>query len=738
MNCRISIAESHVWLVWGRVAWFTAVCLGCFGYFGSTRVSFAQEPAVELDAAAKAAEARLRAILPADSEAMAMLEAIVQGQSMTRQDGWFKTAISQSKYPWESQLSRYDQDDDGQISRVEFAGDGQWFAALDRNGDGVLSREDHQWNVEPASGTLRQLLQRLDGDDDGRITRDEFQRFGDGLLSQEQDYWSLDELRRWLDPPPRVAGVPAERPTPSQLMIGLEKQEIGSHLPGPNVGEIAMDFTLKTLDGQAVTLSQRCSEKPVVLIFGNFTCGPFRAEAGNLERLYERYGEQFHFLVVYVREAHPSDGWAMRRNEAAEIVLPQPQKYEERSAVAKQCRSFMGDRIPLVVDEMDDPVGREYSGMPSRLYLLDADRQVLFKSGRGPHYFRPSELEEALLWHLTAAGNRGEGDSEPTRPENESPNSGVDGGSGDETLSANLQSDAAWRKLGVQFPRLPLWATRLAETLPESTLALLELDYRHRRQNPLGAVQAAKLRWIVADALGSSYGRQAAEFDLRGEGWSDEELSTWARDWNATESVDREVLQFARQLTVAGHAVTDEAVTRLLRQSDAETVVAVVHTVAFANFQNRLFFGISDNVSAEDVWGAIQPPTGWRTEVAPELAARRAMEEASQVAQERGVVVQPLGWGTSNVPWIKSKLTAQTQRSLRVPLPELSRLDFLPEEERLRSEKVIWSRVSLGYQPELTQGWFKLMRTFRRESELDRVFSNSMFWVVTRTNECFY
>lgn len=722
-------AAGHAWPVAGRVGWFLTACLGCVGYLGTLCASFAQEPVVELDEAARAAEAQLRAILPADSEAMAMLEAIVQGQSMTRQDGWFKTAISQSKYPWETQLSRYDQDDDGQISRAEFAGDGQWFAALDRNGDGVLSREDHQWNVEPASGTLRQLLRRLDADDDGRITRGEFQQFGDGLLGQEQDYWSLDELRRWLDPPPRVAGVSMERPTPSQLMIGLEKQEIGSHLPGPSLGEVGMDFTLKTLDGQAVTLSRLCSEKPVVLIFGNFTCGPFRAEAGNLERLYERYGEQFHFLVVYVREAHPSDGWAMRRNEAAEIVLPQPLKYEERSAVAKQCRSFMGDRIPLVVDEMDDPVGREYSGMPSRLYLLDAERRVVFKSGRGPHYFRPSELEEALLWHLTNGADASEPATEP-EPAAGSPS--------DETLGANGPSEAAWRKMGVRFPGLPLWAERLAETLPESTLALLELDYRHRRLNPLGAVQAAKLRWIVADALGSSYGRQAAEFDLRGEGWSDEEVSAWARDWNGTESPDRDVLRFARQLTVAGHAVTDEAVASLLGQSDPETVVATVHTVAFANFQNRLHMGILDEGSVEQHWGAVQPPSGWRTEDGRELPSRQSIDEANQIAADLNLVVPPLDWGTVNVPWIKSKLTAQTQRSLRVPLPELSRLDFLPEEERLRSEKVIWSRVSLGYQPELTQGWFKLMRTFRRETELDRVFSNSMFWVVTRANECFY
>ena len=44
----------------------------------------------------------------------------------------------------------------------------------------------------------------------------------------------------------------------------------------------------------------------------------------------------------------------------------------------------------------------------------------------------------------------------------------------------------------------------------------------------------------------------------------------------------------------------------------------------------------------------------------------------------------------------------------------------------------------MGYAPELTRAWFECMQAFQRESSLDRVFSNSLFWVVTRSNECFY
>ncbi|UCC77848.1 MAG: hypothetical protein JSW37_05640 [Anaerolineales bacterium] len=40
---------------------------------------------------------------------------------------------------------------------------------------------------------------------------------------------------------------------------------------GPDVGELAIDFTLRDVDGNEHTLSQLLADKPVVLIFGSFT-----------------------------------------------------------------------------------------------------------------------------------------------------------------------------------------------------------------------------------------------------------------------------------------------------------------------------------------------------------------------------------------------------------------------------------------------------------------------------------
>lgn len=35
---------------------------------------------------------------------------------------------------------------------------------------------------------------------------------------------------------------------------------------------------------------------------------PYRAQVGRMEEIYNRFGDQVEFFLVYVREAHPTDG----------------------------------------------------------------------------------------------------------------------------------------------------------------------------------------------------------------------------------------------------------------------------------------------------------------------------------------------------------------------------------------------------------------------------------------------
>ena len=237
-------------------------------------------------------------------------------------------------------------------------------------------------------------------DGNGKLTHEELDAFFRTADSGGQGFLSLADLQEALSMPARGKGSSggSQGPTRLTLIKALARQEIGSLQPGPVLGSPAPDFTLKTVDGrEEITLSKLVGPKPIVLVFGNFTCGPFRSQAGNIEKLYRRYRDRATFVMVYVREAHPTGGWQLESNNRIGVAIPQPQSNDERVKVAQMCSSRLGLGMPMLVDTIDDAVGARYSGMPSRLYLLDHRGRVAFKNGRGPFGFKPAELEHALI-----------------------------------------------------------------------------------------------------------------------------------------------------------------------------------------------------------------------------------------------------------------------------------------------------------------------------------------------------
>jgi Iodothyronine deiodinase len=103
---------------------------------------------------------------------------------------------------------------------------------------------------------------------------------------------------------------------------------------------------------------------------------------------------------VYVREAHPIEGWRMESNDRVGVAVAQPKSNFQRVEVATQCHDLLEMSMPVLVDGIDDRVGHAYSGMPDRLYIIDSEGKVAFKSGRGPFWFNPAEMEQALIMML--------------------------------------------------------------------------------------------------------------------------------------------------------------------------------------------------------------------------------------------------------------------------------------------------------------------------------------------------
>jgi hypothetical protein len=118
---------------------------------------------------------------------------------------------------------------------------------------------------------------------------------------------------------------------------------------------------------------------------------------GALHDLFRSHGDRVAFYVVYIREAHPEDGWAFTMNREEGIAIYDPATDEARAEVATTCALRLELELPVLVDRVDDAVARAYGGWPDRLYLVAADGTIAYQGGEGPDGFKPDELAEALL-----------------------------------------------------------------------------------------------------------------------------------------------------------------------------------------------------------------------------------------------------------------------------------------------------------------------------------------------------
>lgn len=130
----------------------------------------------------------------------------------------------------------------------------------------------------------------------------------------------------------------------------------------------------------------------------------------SLRDLYRKYHDRVQFLSIYIREAHPKDGWWLGggitgmllkiRNSKAATDIYDPGSIEERQEIARRCENTLQYDIPTYVDEMDDAVNKAYAAYPTRLYLLGLDGRVVYAGGLGPFGFKPAELQAAIEEYL--------------------------------------------------------------------------------------------------------------------------------------------------------------------------------------------------------------------------------------------------------------------------------------------------------------------------------------------------
>jgi hypothetical protein len=142
------------------------------------------------------------------------------------------------------------------------------------------------------------------------------------------------------------------------------------------------------MGGDTVHLSLFKNE-PVVLIFGSYTEPAFRDKAPQLSKLATRYGNRAKIIIVYTKEAHPSDGWVVERNQKDDITLTQPTNISGRREAAQTAIDELHlTGIPVALDTMDNSLATAYDAFPDGVIVLDKHDHITARQ----HWLDPSGL----------------------------------------------------------------------------------------------------------------------------------------------------------------------------------------------------------------------------------------------------------------------------------------------------------------------------------------------------------
>ncbi len=123
-----------------------------------------------------------------------------------------------------------------------------------------------------------------------------------------------------------------------------------------------------------------------------------------LNEIYDRCKGRLPFYAIYIREAHPDDGWRVPENLEQGIHHDEPTSDAERGEIAAVCRLKLDLRMPMLIDWIDNDVEEKYLATPIRLYVVDRDGGIAYAGEPGPFGFDPDSWERAIMAQLGEAG----------------------------------------------------------------------------------------------------------------------------------------------------------------------------------------------------------------------------------------------------------------------------------------------------------------------------------------------
>lgn len=153
----------------------------------------------------------------------------------------------------------------------------------------------------------------------------------------------------------------------------------------------------KTTDGTECHLLDFASpERPLVVNFGSATWPPFTNQLPAFSKLVEEFSSVADFLLVYIDEAHPSDGWAVPGESSLSFEVKKHRNQEDRCAAAQQLleRFSLPPQCRVVADRMDNNANVAYGVAFERVCIVQRQK-IAYLGGKGPFYYN---LQEVRHW----------------------------------------------------------------------------------------------------------------------------------------------------------------------------------------------------------------------------------------------------------------------------------------------------------------------------------------------------
>ncbi|CAH3042745.1 unnamed protein product [Porites lobata] len=197
--------------------------------------------------------------------------------------------------------------------------------------------------------------------------------------------WYFLQFPRSLIQPEEVIGR-SENPLSLQRLKYHVFKDLLALQHEAKLGDKAPNCEVKTLEGASCNLLDFMKAgRPLVLNFDLFI-----EDLQDFKEIVKDFDDVADFMIVYMEEAHPVEGWRIRDN----YEIKEHRSMEDRLQAAQMLAS-LDPLVPIVVDPLDNQALTAYASFPERLYIVQ-DGRIAYEGRVGPVGYDLKELRHWL------------------------------------------------------------------------------------------------------------------------------------------------------------------------------------------------------------------------------------------------------------------------------------------------------------------------------------------------------